>query len=84
MSGNKDMFIVKLLADPKENRIVSVVQQVLQRLSDQKIAYRMKIPPKLVGVHPANRDGQGCTDAAVHRSTERKLAFQFILIYATT
>ena len=70
MSGNKDDFIVKLLSDAQESRIVSVVQKVLWRLLDKKIAYRMRIPPKLVGVHPANRDGQGCTDAAARRLAE--------------
>lgn len=47
-------------------RLVSVVDEVLASLEKSGLAYRLRIPPKLVGVHPANRNGYGVSAIEVH------------------
>jgi len=65
MAGPPDPEIQRLLQQP-DDRIVSVVDEVLSMLETQKLAYRFSIPPKMVGVHPCNRDGYGISATEVH------------------
>ena len=46
--------------------LVSDVDDILQELADANLSYRMKLPPRTVGVQPANRDGLGVSEADVH------------------
>jgi hypothetical protein len=61
--------IQKLLssADGDNTRIVSVVESVLDILKKESLAWYVRLPPKLVGVHPENRGGWGVTPAGVHQ-----------------
>ena len=47
-------------------RVVSVADQIVQLLKADKLAYVMNAPPWMVGVHPANRGGYGCSGMMVH------------------
>ena len=51
--------IQSLLQGQAEDRIVSTVDEILRELEQQCLAYRLSIPPRLMGVHPCNRDGYG-------------------------
>ena len=64
-----DPQISKLLASVHEtdSRLVSVVDEVLAKLEASKLAWRVKLPPRLVGVHPDNRGGFGVSGSEVHR-----------------
>lgn len=64
-----DPKITKLLGsvDKEDSRLVSVVEEVLQLLEADKMAWRVRIPPLLVGVHPENRNGYGVSAPEVHR-----------------
>ena len=53
-------------ASKVDSKVVSVVDQVLERLESQNLAYRMRTPPKKVGVHPATRGGYGVSAVEVH------------------
>jgi len=68
MSQMPDSTIEALIAsvDEKDARLVSVVEDILQRLQEQKLAHTMRLPPKLVGVHPCNRNGYGVSPIEVH------------------
>ena len=66
MLRKPDPDIVKLLHEPSDARLVSTVDDVLSKLEADGLAYRLSIPPKLVGVHPCNRDGYGISTAEVH------------------
>ena len=61
--------IAKLLdsAEADSSKLVSIAEQVLHILEAEKLAYRARLPPKVVGVHPQNRGGWGVTPAGVHR-----------------
>ena len=63
-----DPVVQKLLesSGEDESRIVMLVDKVLSILEGSHQAYRMQIPPSLVGIHPANRDGQGVIESEVH------------------
>ena len=58
--------IQRLLHDLADDRIVSAVDEILKELEQQGLADRMSIPPKLMGVHPCNRDGYGISATEVH------------------
>ena len=47
-------------------KAVSIVDRILDMLLSMNLAYRMSIPPSLVGVHPDNRDGYGVSPVEVH------------------
>ena len=53
-------------AGGEHGRIVSAVDQVVDILIELKLAYRLRIPPKMVGVHPANRGGYGISASEIH------------------
>ena len=63
-----DAVIVQLLSsvDKEDARLVSIVDEVLERLESQKLAWRMRLPPHMVGVEPANRNGYGVSAVEVH------------------
>ena len=46
--------------------IVQVVDKIIDRLIEAKLAYRMRIPPALVGAHPKNRNTYGISPVEVH------------------
>lgn len=68
-AGMADPSIVKLLASVEKGdaRLVSVVDEVLGKLEQQKLVWRAHIPPCAVGVHPDNRGGYGVSAPEVHR-----------------
>ena len=47
-------------------RIVSIVDSIIDKLQKSNLAYRMAIPPQMVGIHPVNRDGYGLSEPEVH------------------
>ena len=59
-------LIVELLAQTDDHKIVATIDVVLKKLEEDGLAYRLSIPPKLVGVHPCNRDGHGISATEVH------------------
>ena len=59
-------LIVELLAQTDDHKIVATIDEVLKKLEEDGLAYRLSIPPKLVGVHPCNRDGYGISATEVH------------------
>ena len=63
-----DPTIVAMLRglEKTDGRLVSSIDDILQRLLDARMAYQMRIPPKMVGVHPANRGGYGVSAVEVH------------------
>lgn len=61
--------VASLLAsvNKEDSRLVSVIDDVLAELENTSMAWRVKLPCKLVGVHPANRGGWGVSPGDVHR-----------------
>ena len=57
---------LKSVASGDDARLVSVVEFVLGKLEQQKLAWRLRILPRKVGVHKANRNGYGIAAPAVH------------------
>ncbi len=41
--------------------------KLLERLVKDSLAWRVRLPPKLVGVHPKNRGGWGVSGGNVHK-----------------
>ena len=68
MCAVADPEIVQLLAKVSKNdeQLVSTVDQILARLESANMAWEMRLPPRMVGVHPENRDGCGVLPAEVH------------------
>ena len=52
--------------DKEDAQFVAIIDTIVGRLQDQKLAFRIQIPPRLVGVHPANRGGYGVSAVEVH------------------
>ena len=52
--------------DKEDAQLISIIDNIVGRLVDQRLAWTMKIPPKFVGVHPANRGGYGVSAVEVH------------------
>lgn len=67
-SMSADPRIVSLLATvtKQDTRLVSIVEETLGLLEAGNLAYRLRIPPKMVGTHPANRNGCGVSATEVH------------------
>ena len=64
-----DQEIVRLLAETdsgSRGTVVATVDKILGKLEKAGLAYRMRIPPSLVGVHPINRNGYGLSPVEVH------------------
>ena len=64
-----DKEIAALLRETDDGRraqVVSTVDTILKKLEQDGLAYRMRIPAGLVGVHPANRNGYGLSSVEVH------------------
>ena len=63
-----DPVIQEMLAsiDKDHARLVSVIDDVLDMLVEQKLAWKARIPPKRVGVDKANRGGYGVSPTEVH------------------
>ena len=63
-----DPIIVDLLAsiDHKYAKAVSKVDDILSRLVSQKLAWKLRLPPRQVGVHPSNRGGYAVSAIEVH------------------
>ena len=60
--------IVSLIEDAKREggKIVMIVDAILAILLTAKLAHRQTLPPSVVGIHPANRDGLGVSATEVH------------------
>ena len=68
-SKQKDAKIVALLQKLDEGsctQVVSAVDMIIERLEAIGLAYRLSIPPELMGVNPANRNGYGLSPVEVH------------------
>ena len=50
-----------------DSRLVSVVDAVLEELERNALAWRVQLPPRLVGIHPKNRGGWGVAGGDVHK-----------------
>ena len=63
-----DPWITEMLKnlDRDEGRFVSVIDDILEKLEEQKMVYRMRIPPRRVGTDKANRGGYGISAIEVH------------------
>jgi hypothetical protein len=63
-----NLKIVSLIADAKGEggKIVMIVDAILAILMAAKLAHRQTLPPGVVGIHPANRDGHGVSATEVH------------------
>jgi len=68
MALSADPKIVARLAglDRHDARLVSAVDDIIGSLTVAGLAWRQRIPPKMVGVHPANRNGYGVSAIEVH------------------
>ena len=53
-------------AGEPDSKIVSIIEKIFQLLIDRKLAWRGRLPPRVVGVHPANRSQWGVHPAEVH------------------
>ena len=51
----------------QDSKLVSIVDEALERLVKDSLAWRVRLPPKLVGVHPKNRGGWGVSGGNVHK-----------------
>ena len=74
MSENLYDERVSILIDTaltENNKAVSAVESIFVLLSEKDLSYRMKMPPKMVGVHPANRNGLGVIASEVHSLGEQ-------------
>ena len=47
-------------------RVVSLADEIVELLKADQLLYTMRIPPWMVGAHPANRGGYGCSGMMVH------------------
>jgi len=47
--------------------VVRKKDQIMELLRAAGLTYRAQIPPKMMGVHPMNRDGEGITETGVVR-----------------
>ncbi len=54
-------------AGQDDGKLVSVVDSVIELLEEKNLAYRLSLPPRLVGIHPCNRDGYGVSEPEVHQ-----------------
>ncbi len=63
-----NLKIVSLIEDAKREggKIVMIVDCILAILLTAKLAHRQTLPPSVVGIHPANRDGLGVSATEVH------------------
>ena len=68
-SKQKDPKIVALLPKLDEGsctQVVSAIDVIIERLEAIGLAYRLSIPPELMGVNPKNRNGYGLSPVEVH------------------
>ncbi len=47
-------------------KVASLVAQFTNRAKEMKVCYKQRVPPKLVGIHPSNRDEYGVGEKSVH------------------
>ena len=66
MSPNPKVLSLLAEASGDGGRIVSAVDSVLEQLVRDNVAYKMRVPPAMVGIHPCNRDGYGVSESEVH------------------
>ena len=64
LAMQQDQEIMALIAssdheDEEGMGVVAAVDKILARLEHTKLAYRLSVPPRLMGVHPCNRNGYG-------------------------
>ena len=50
-----------------KSMVVRKKDQIMELLRGAGLTYRAQIPPKMMGVHPMNRDGEGITETGVVR-----------------
>lgn len=55
----------------ENTKAVSAVETIFVLLSEKDLTCRMKFPPKMLGVHPANRNGLGGIASEVHALGEQ-------------
>ena len=73
------MEITRLVEESsrKGDFLVRNVQQIFAVLKRHSLIQRMRIPPKAVGVHPANRDGSCIVTQDVHELLDNIAAVGF-------
>jgi len=67
MADSSITELLKSVDATSDSRLVSVVDKVLEKLTEQKLAWTCRIPPRLVGVHQSNRSGYGVSGPEMHR-----------------
>ena len=60
----KIVALIKMAHETGKN--VSAVDAILDRLEESHLAYRMSLPPPVVGINPLNRDSYGVSEPEVH------------------
>ncbi len=62
----REYLALKLQESHEGDKMVRVVQDVMQFLKQHHLLTQMRLPPQYVGVHPCNRDGYGLNAIDVH------------------
>lgn len=60
------------------HNLVKIGQQILELLRSEGHVQRLTLPPKCVGVHPANRDGMGISARDCHALLDDILSIGFV------
>ena len=60
------------------HNLVKIGQQILELLRSEGHVQRLTLPPKCVGVHPANRDGMGISARDCHGLLDDIIAIGFV------
>ena len=58
-----ELYAKALLPDAQ---LVYLCDEIIKALINLNAAYSKKVPPKMVGIHSANRDGMGVVEESVH------------------
>ena len=53
--------LIASVVDRDDGKIIAVVDEIMRLLEEDGHVYKMRIPPRNVGIHFANRDGFGCS-----------------------
>jgi hypothetical protein len=59
-------LVDSLISKAEESNLVQSVRLIFKALTEAGHMYELKIPPRLIGCHPSNRDGYGINPHDVH------------------
>lgn len=66
MSLSGVQSLIDACSGGNESRVVATVDSVVNQLMELGLAYKVRLPPSWVGVHPTNRGGYGVSQTEVH------------------